>query len=76
MKRKAIIIGEKESKDIQFTHYLNGTGGWQISHPKYDEYSKVVYLGKCNIDGDMFAAYFREEETIAIYKGYLNDGTY
>jgi len=76
MKRKAIIIGEEESKGIEFTHYLNGKEGWKKSNSNFDEYSKVVYLGKCDIDGDMFAGYFKQAETIVIYKGNLNDGTY
>jgi hypothetical protein len=79
MKRKAIIIGEepqKESKGIEFTHYLSGTEGWKTANPNFNKYIKVVYLGKCDVDGDMFAGYFGQDGTIAIYKGNLNDGTY
>lgn len=81
MKRKAIIIGEepqKESKGIEFTHYLNGEeNGWESTDytPQNTLIEKIVYLGKCSEDGDMFAAYF-SDKTISIFSGNLNNGTY
>jgi hypothetical protein len=78
MKRKAIIIGEepqKESKGIEFTHCLNPSNGWLEATLTIDTYiEKIVYLGQCILDGDMFAVY--GEYGIGIWKGNLNDGTY
>jgi hypothetical protein len=79
MKRKAIIIGEepqKESKGIEFTHNLGTSDGWHKSRVKSSNprIEKIVYLGKCVVDGDMFAVY--SSDGIGIYKGNLNDGTY
>ena len=78
MKRKAIIIGEepqKESKGIEFTHFLNEEKGYMSTKDLPSEYVKIVYLGKCKEDGDLFAAY-SDTGYIFIYKGNLNDGTY
>jgi hypothetical protein len=79
MKRKAIIIGEepqKESKGIEFTHYFNPKGwGEATIVPQDRQIVKIVYLGKCQTDGDMFAVYFNAN-TINVFKGNLNDGTY
>jgi hypothetical protein len=75
--RKAIIIGEepkKESKGIEFTHYLNNSSGWNNAMDEFSDVKKVVYLGKCSVDGDMFACY--AGDIISIRKGNLNDGTY
>ena len=75
--RKAIIIGEepkKESKDIEFTKILSTSSGWQDTCYEGYKFEKIVYLGKCKHDGDMFACYL--EGTITIRKGNLNDGTY
>jgi trehalose-6-phosphatase len=77
--RKAIIIGEeptKESKGIEFTHYLNPWMGWTSTHRnvKPISYNKIIYLGKDRTDGDMFACYMGK--SILIHKGNLNDGTY
>lgn len=76
--RKAIIIGKeskKESKGIEFTHYLSISSGWTGINQKMPNLNKVVYLGKCDADGDMFAGYFTSG-SITVYKGFLNDGTY
>ena len=81
MKRKAIIIGEepqKKSRDIEFTHFQKADKGWfkvsslEMSLVKID---KIIYLGCCPADGDMFALY-QVHGHISILKGYLNDGTY
>ncbi len=57
----------------QFTHCL-GERGWTGATRKPWEFNKIVHLGKCNKDGDMFAAY--EGNYISIYKGHLNSGKY
>jgi len=75
--RKAIIIGEEpkeESNPIEFIGFLSITNGWISYANKPAWFDKVVYLGKCTIDGDMFACY--KGKAILIYKGNLNDGTY
>ena len=67
---------EPECKPIEFTHY-KGDNGWIKSsslRSKPREFDKIVYLGKCSQDGDMFAAY--DEDFISIYKGHLNSGKY
>jgi len=75
--RKVIMIGEEpkeESKGVEFTHFSYSKKGWGITTDKPKEFNKIVYLGKCGIDGDMFAAYFND--SIGIYKGNLNNGNY
>jgi hypothetical protein len=77
--RKVIMIGEEpkeESKGVEFTHYYHNTEGWVENILIPSDFNKIAYLGKCDTDGDMFAAYFEEQNTITIYKGNLNNGTY
>jgi hypothetical protein len=62
---------ERREKTI-FTHYLNGNvkGGWiKIEGQEFNsvKYEKVIYLGNCIIDGDMFACY--KDDAIMILKG-------
>lgn len=66
---KFISIEEKEELKIKtvFTHCLLSEEGWQLSNDNICDFEKIVYLGRCNVDGDMFAAYYGH--TIAIYKG-------
>jgi len=74
--RKVIMIGEEpkeESKGVEFTHELDN--GYNITNNKPSEFNKIVYLGNCDTDGDMFAAYSKGG-CIYIYKGNLNNGTY
>jgi len=65
---------EKVLKPIEFT-YIHGLKGWVESNRiKPNMFQKIVYLGKCLDDGDMFAGY--ENDCIEILKGHLNDGVY
>lgn len=64
----------KALKPIEFTYAVESDKGWVKANPLLSDYRKIVYLGKCNVDGDMFAAYLGN--TIAIFKGHLNDGVY
>lgn len=53
--------------------------GWRAVNPnliskKLKHCKKVVYLGHCKQDGDMFAVYYGE--FIEIWKGNLNSGKY
>lgn len=65
---------EKEDKGVEFTHYLRTDEGWKKTTDIPNLFKKLVYLGNCDEDGDMFAAY--EGGYIKIYKGHLNNGTY
>jgi hypothetical protein len=71
---KYINLEEKENKKIKktiFTAYLNGIGGWMHALNTPESFDKIVYLGNCNADGDMFACY--KDNTINIYKGMKGD---
>lgn len=61
------------SKKIEITHYIL-SGLWLEMDTPIDKTQTLVYLGKCSVDGDMFACY--GGDTIVICKGHLNDGTY
>jgi len=76
--RKVIMIGEEpkeESKGVEFTHHFHNTKGWVESRLIPSDFNKIVYLGNCKQDGDMFACYSKHGY-IQIYKGNLNNGTY
>jgi len=82
MSRKVIMVPDNEPKvkenRIKFTHYL-GESGWRtISNVEethiLSEANKIVYLGNCKKDGDMFIVY--KHGFISTYKGFLNSGTY
>ena len=78
MKKVRFLDEPKESKDpkpIEFTDYLDGSKGWQETNSKPIQFKEVIYLGKCNFDGDMFCAK-TTCGSISIYKGHLNDGVY
>ena len=76
MKEVIRIEGEKstEEKPVEFTHEMNECSGWQLSPFGTEHFLKIVYLGECSVDGDMFAAY--SAECISIFKGHLNSGKY
>lgn len=71
-----INLGEQqqEEKPVEFKYFLSPLHGWFFTETKASEFSKIVYLGKCPIEGDMFADY--RNEKINIYRGYLNSGKY
>lgn len=78
--RQVIYIKEEglaTEKPIEFTHFAETIrdNGWKKTDYQASNYEKVVYLGKCDRDGDMFAAYCRLGY-IAIFKGHLNSGKY
>ncbi len=71
---KYISLETKKQKEIKktiFTAYLNGIGGWIHALNTPESFDKVVYLGNCDADGDMFACYVRD--VINIYKGIKGD---
>lgn len=61
-------------KHVEFTHRLCGTDGWEQPSDLPKDHERVVYLGECEMDGDMFAAH--AFGVIDIFKGKLNSGTY
>lgn len=68
-------IDKKESeKPIEITEVLNPSTGWGRVSIDLNDYDRVVYLGKCFVDGDMFAAYHNNR--IEIFRGHLNSGKY
>ena len=71
---KYISLETKEQKEIKktvFTAYLCGGNGWTPSLLSPENFDKVVYLGNCSADDDMFACYTRD--TINIYRGIKGD---
>jgi hypothetical protein len=64
---------EKRNKKTVFTKYLCGVDGWTDTKTREtpEDFDKVVYLGKCGMDGDMFTCY--RGDIIAIFKGIKGD---
>lgn len=78
--KNAILIPTTNSineKEIELTARKK-TDGWKLLLDKGKSYlsraKKVVYLGKCEQDGDMFAVY--QDDFIRIFRGHLNSGKY
>jgi hypothetical protein len=59
--------GSNEKTKTVFTHCLSGDDGWVEIDRSTSFFKEVKYLGKCRIDGDMFACHY--ENKIVIYKG-------
>lgn len=68
------LTDQKEEKKVEFTHCMEDDG-WEETKYQPSDYDKVVYLGKCKYDGDMFASY-HINGTIITCKGHLNSGKY
>jgi len=63
---------KRKVKQIELTH-IQGVSGWREDlDPDLSDATRLVYLGYCAQDGDMFAVY--EDRHINIYKGHLNNG--
>ena len=62
----------QEKKETVFTHCLNGACGW-VYEPDDEpsNYNKIIYLGKCPTNGDMFAC--EKGLYILIFKGTKGD---
>lgn len=74
---KEVIYIEKEKKTkkhVEFTHCYDGSSGYIEALEQPSDYEKVIYLGNCRVDGDIFACY--KEGYLEIYKGKLNSGYY
>jgi len=57
---------------MKFTHDLDINLGWTNNTQNTSDFKKVKHLGKCAMDGDMFAAYNHEGE-IHIFKGTMEE---
>jgi hypothetical protein len=68
---KYISLETKEIKKTVFTSYLCGIHGWNEGSLEPEHFDKVIYLGNCGADGDMFACYVRD--VINIYRGIKGD---
>lgn len=65
----------ENNEPVEFTKILSGFEGFKDTSIKPVDYNKIIYLGRCNVDGDMFVAY-SSSGNIIIFKGYLNSGKY
>jgi hypothetical protein len=61
----------KVIKKTVFTHYFSPISRLDNTPIKLENCDEIVYLGKCNTDGDIFACYIRG--SICIYKGKKGD---
>ena len=64
---------KEDEKPVEITHW-QGSGGWKKITYLTKKIDRIVYLGNCVREGDMFAAY--SLGYIVIYKGHLNSGKY
>jgi hypothetical protein len=66
----------KGTKAVKFTHYHGRFKKAENVNSNPKEYDKVIYLGHCAMDGDMFAAQHTTHNVIDIFSGKLNSGKY
>ena len=64
---------KEDEKLLELTHF-QGTSGWEKIAYFPKGIKRLVYLGNCIREGDMFASY--NSSYIIIYKGHLNSGKY
>jgi len=67
------ILKKEEGKKTQLTH-IKSNNGWEKYTPSSRLIDRVVYLGNCCYDGDMFAIYYNG--IISFCKGDLNNGIF
>lgn len=65
----------QERKRIELIDFLSSVKEWKRAENKPQDFKDITYLGKCDVDGDMFACVSHCGQII-IYKGHLNDGTW
>jgi len=66
-----IATARKERQETTLLEEQTRDGWMNVNGKKIVSFEKVVYLGKCIYDGDMFACY--SGGTIAVYKGIKGD---
>lgn len=55
--------------------YIKGDNGWKtINNATIRQIDRIVYLGNCRYDGDMFAIHYCG--AISFCKGVLNNGNF
>lgn len=61
---------------VELTHRLTSEYGWKkiTTEENSNFYNKLVYMGNCYIDGDIFIGY--NDDMIFTLKGHLNSGFY
>lgn len=64
---KTIDDIETNSKTI-FTHMVDHNG-WHKCDMSIEKVKKIVYLGKCRFEGDLFVVYYNERNSMSIWKG-------
>jgi hypothetical protein len=69
------IDNPENSKSRTLFYDIHSYTGWVNCELQPDHILRVVYLGKCSHDGDMFAIYTKNGQ-IQIVRGELNDGVY
>ena len=62
---------QKKKKETVFTKVLNELNDWEDTKDTPKDFDTVLYLGKCKVDGDMFACY--GDSFICIFKGVKGD---
>ena len=67
-----IATAKEERKETVFNQVLCSNRGWRDVNAKPQKYEKVLYLGKCKVDGDMFAC-TTDLGAIVIFKGTKGD---
>ena len=66
------VSGEAIPRITVFTHVMRDGQEWSKSVGHFvEDYDKVVYLGICTTDGQMFAAY--QKGIIEIFRGIKRD---
>ncbi len=68
---KFITIEQKEQCIKTLFNIALTYRGWKDAQLKVSDFEKIIYLGECKVDGDLFAAY--EGDIIRIYKGIKGD---
>jgi hypothetical protein len=75
---KSVIYIDKPcgsgEKPVELNEFFDSDNGWVTTDATPGYSDKVLYLGHCEFDGDMFALYYKD--CINIYKGHLNSGRY
>ena len=56
---QTIVNIENNSKTI-FNQYLHLDGGWHTKDINLEKVEKIVYLGHCRFNGDLFCVYYNQ----------------
>lgn len=67
-------LTQANDKPVELTHAMTHSGWISFSDTNILNSESVVYLGRCDVDGDMFSV--TDGRIICIFKGHLNSGKY